>query len=853
MTPPQVVYHVYMDVFVVVASDDFALAKEVENRLASKGCRVLHMGLDKKIPDGTTYLVVIKTLTNPKDSFVKSVNETSPKLFVIERLGTGDRLSFDVSYSKILFDQLLPHPCESLFELSALCQKQDLYFAKDERIFVGTANKLMEELETRLFGFSQNSISVLGRAFYPEQIIGILSGTATAYVNINAKSRFIIPDGAVNIDEYINGDEISQSLLAAPIPVKPAPKKKRSVRIKIPKINVRRPRVRGERMKKLVHKVRYAYIYVVLLAIGLTLLPFALLVSSVGAVSVSVFFLDKGNLSGATTSMSVAQEASRIANNMLNTMERIPLVGPFSGYTAKGASLMAQGTKAASRVLALTSYAGGLSSDILNGNRDVNEISKDLHLELSALYNDLSFIQGETDLSTLPMANLLPNLNKIGKYRSYVLTASKLSEDLPSLLGYDRPKTYMLLLQNNMELRPTGGFIGSFALITFDKGKMIDNKVYDVYSADGQLKGYVKPPKPIEEYLGEASWSMRDSNWDPDFPTSAKRAEWFLDKTIDRQVDGVIGVNLEVIKKYLEVTGPVDLADFGDTINSDNLYEKVQYEVEGNFFPGSRKKAQYLSALSTAVINRLLQADSKTSAKLLAATVETLDSRDLEVYMHDASVNSVLSEQHWDGAVNTSYCSDPNCVYVFAGLVEANVGVNKANYFVKRKVWTKTNLTENGVSQQVILDLKDDAPNKDRVPEQRYKNYVRAIAPSGSVLDSVIVEDKDGKTQVPVDKEVLGDRTEYGALVDVNPTESARVTFSWTTPVNLDKTKPGVLKFSWWKQSGVGEYPFDAEFAIPGDASSMEPPLTLTKTHTLGYNTNLSEDKVFEIHWKATK
>ena len=68
-----------------------------------------------------------------------------------------------------------------------------------------------------------------------------------------------------------------------------------------------------------------------------------------------------------------------------------------------------------------------------------------------------------------------------------------------------------------MELRPTGGFIGSYAIMTFDKGRLAEIVVNDVYTADGQLKGHVDPPEPIRKYLGEGGWFLRDSNWDPDF------------------------------------------------------------------------------------------------------------------------------------------------------------------------------------------------------------------------------------------------------------------------------------------------------------------------------------------------
>jgi len=81
-----------------------------------------------------------------------------------------------------------------------------------------------------------------------------------------------------------------------------------------------------------------------------------------------------------------------------------------------------------------------------------------------------------------------------------------------------------------MELRPTGGFIGSFGLLNFENGKLGNLNVNDIYAIDGQLKGHVAPPDELLHFLGQPNWYMRDSNWSPDFPISAERAYMVLGK-----------------------------------------------------------------------------------------------------------------------------------------------------------------------------------------------------------------------------------------------------------------------------------------------------------------------------------
>ena len=123
---------------------------------------------------------------------------------------------------------------------------------------------------------------------------------------------------------------------------------------------------------------------------------------------------------------------------------------------------------------------------------------------------------------------------------------------LPFVKQIDKMLTgkYVVLLQNNYELRATGGFVGSYAVVDFKNG--INVYVKDIYDADGKLPGHVEPPYPIQEAFLQGWWKLRDSNWKVDYPSAAADINWFLEQGGEKNIDGIIAVNMELFKKWLD-------------------------------------------------------------------------------------------------------------------------------------------------------------------------------------------------------------------------------------------------------------------------------------------------------------
>lgn len=389
--------------------------------------------------------------------------------------------------------------------------------------------------------------------------------------------------------------------------------------------------------------------------------------------------------------------------------------------------------------------------------------------------------------------------------------AEILAEVLPSMgqmVGVDsQRREYLVLLQNESELRPGGGFIGSYAILSFEDGKFINFEVQDVYEADGQLKGHVEPPEEIKKYLGEAGWFMRDANWQASFPAAARDIAWFLEKETGRKVDGVIGINLATVKAILKVSGELFVPDFKEKVNADNLYEKAEYYSENNFFPGSVQKASFLGGVSKQLMEEIKNMKIEKGEALLSAILEVLDKNEMQIALNEPQLAAVILSLGWDGSIYDGKCSSDRCLADYLYLVEANFGVNKANYFINRKINRNVEILPNEVKNNLRISYENTAKSNS-FPGGDYKNYLRVYMPKeAQLIEVAVTEEGKGRRVVGgtdlVIKEVFG-KKEVGFLVTTEVSKKAEVEVKYKQVMSLAQGDKFSYLSYWQKQSGYG-------------------------------------------------
>lgn len=419
---------------------------------------------------------------------------------------------------------------------------------------------------------------------------------------------------------------------------------------------------------------------------------------------------------------------------------------------------------------------------------------------------------------------------------------------IPYVTGQGQEKTYLLLFQNNMELRPGGGFIGNVGEIFFKDNKLADIKVEDVYNIDGQLKEKLEPPKELKDKLGVNNFYLRDSSWTPDFSQNATIARDLFKKETGKVVDGVIAFDINYIQEILKSTGPIELPDYNETITTDNLFEKGEYYSEIGFFPGSTQKKDFFGALTRALITKVLQ---HPTLAIIEATNKALwekhvtmafDNANLAAYIKNIGANNPLPPTKYNPADDTTQTRD------FLAISEANVGANKVNRFIKRKIRYEMTI---GRDADLVAKLKITYTNEsqaDTWPAGKYVNFLRVYMPVGATLLEYASGDKTDIKEIDVKGQF--NLSVFSTFVEVPIKSTKEVTFTYRLPKNIKLETTPTYALYVQKQPGTDQDPFEFVFNLPNYLVTKSVNGKAEATQNLDIETDLLTDRLFEVEVK---
>lgn len=442
-----------------------------------------------------------------------------------------------------------------------------------------------------------------------------------------------------------------------------------------------------------------------------------------------------------------------------------------------------------------------LTDKIKNLTKKVNEAMPHLLIAdrvLNTLNNSYSILP--IDINPFKKA-LHDSIRALLVYRNF-------SDTLLEILGDKHFKRYLIVFQNNNELRPTGGFMGSFALVDIDRGeiKQIEVPGGGSYDIQGQLRELVISPEPF--HLIKSAWQFQDSNWFPDFPTSAKKIMWFYEKSEGSSVDGVVAINSILMEELLRIIGPIEMLEYGRTMTADNFVEETQKIVELEYDKAENKPKQIIADMMPKVLERLFKINAKDVSRLSQAIHEAVLDKDILVYSKNEETQTELETFGLSGKLK-----DIKNFTDYLLVVDTNIAGQKTDGKIIKEIEHFSEIAEDGAIVNTVKITRRHTGIKGALfSGVRNVNYLRLYVPLGSKLLSIdgfeappgnlfkkiedgYVKDKDleriqgtvyvePKTGTRINNEF--GRTVFGNWTMVDPGQEATVTFKYKLPYKLN-------------------------------------------------------------------
>jgi hypothetical protein len=319
---------------------------------------------------------------------------------------------------------------------------------------------------------------------------------------------------------------------------------------------------------------------------------------------------------------------------------------------------------------------------------------------------------------------------QLSKAKSTIRELKMVSEALVGFLGKDELRNYLLVFQNDSELRPSGGFIGSIAEV-----RMLNGELHSIYVPSGgpydlksQLIARVQSPQPM--HLINPLWQFQDSNWFADFYKTANKINWFWSKSGQPTLDGVVAVNASFMEDILEVTGPIEMPEYGKVITAQNFYLETQKAVELEYDKEENKPKKFIGDLFDKLLARVKDLSKEEWLKLAATASDGLSKKDIQISMFDEEEQDFVEQFGWSGSFKETNGD-------FLAIVEANIAGQKTDRVVKESVLHEVNIAKDGsITNRVHLNRVHEGVKNEDFYGVRNVSYVRFYIPKGSELIS---------------------------------------------------------------------------------------------------------------------
>ncbi|KKU74041.1 MAG: hypothetical protein UX98_C0002G0071 [Parcubacteria group bacterium GW2011_GWA2_47_26] len=479
-------------------------------------------------------------------------------------------------------------------------------------------------------------------------------------------------------------------------------------------------------------------------------------------------------------------------------------------------------------------------------------------IELSRYLIDSALRPGVLPVVRENLDLLRGNLNTV---QTVLEDSAALVHFAPLFLGYASPKTYLFVLENSDELRPTGGFIGTYGLLTLEAGHIANFFTDDVYNLDRFAPGAKRPPSPpeLQQYLQQPRFYLRDANWAPDFRESAKTIlQFYKDEAMyvrnppssvlrpsSSELDGVIAVMPSAIKPLFELTGPITVE--GQTFTAQNLTEALEFEVEIGFqeraIPRPQRKA-IIAELTRALIAKIFALPCSKWPQVLHILRMALDEKHILLYANDPVAHGIIEEENWAGSISAAGGD-------YLAIFDANMFALKTDPYIERAIFYNVSKENDAFigNAEIVYSYPKAGP---AWKTKGYRTYTRVYVPQGSVLleSSGAMKEEGSREsgQVKIGQEY--DKTVFGAFLAVQVGEVKRLRFKYRLPDSVAEIiNAGAYSLQVQKQPGTLGHTLTTVVDTDKIPQSWSPTgLNVSRDGSrLNWQTSLRKDQEFRI------
>jgi hypothetical protein len=443
----------------------------------------------------------------------------------------------------------------------------------------------------------------------------------------------------------------------------------------------------------------------------------------------------------------------------------------------------------------------------------------DLETGVNSLSEAYSLIQKSELQGKMP-----GNINReFGDILPLISLLSNSSGVLPKILGFDSEKTYLILFQNNQQIRPGGGVVEAVGVLSINAGKIDKFQVLNTKDLDEKLNTHVEPPFAVRRYLHASNFYLKDSSSDPNFVNDAINAASIYKLETGTEVDGVIGINLNFIKDLITNLGSVKVDGVGE-VNSKNIYSISQ-----------KADDKFMQQLVNSVGKKFFQNTKKQYFSNSRVVGQALARKEILFALKDQDIQSIFSAEGLSSDLVDNRTQTQNQIKDYFGISEEDFSEKGINNFISRSVSKEVVIGNSGKVSSVATVAFSNSN-----PEIIYRNYFELILPEGSRIEEVSVGGRKVDTipavtdfltyekkgfvapkKLEIEEREEANKSVFGFLIVISPQSVETIKITYSIPFRISTGSPAKYSLLINKQPGVEPYPFDLTFSLPKNTSVL--------------------------------